>query len=207
MSGRLTNGAVAGIVIAIAIFVFLATLAMTLFILRLKRSRSRPLDTADNNGKTDDNSKRHGSSQIDENTAAPGLPPIARFDKHLPPSEDDYTIQNSVKEVFDQISIHVDNYYKASTPRMTRDSKAELEAFASCDLRVLIDLLQARHEKSLSIIKHLLVCQVLQRILPACDPDLTLLPSDFVILPHTLERTHSLSVNGMFLRCPHLTGD
>lgn len=111
----------------------------------------------------------------------------SKLDSYLPPSEDDYTIQNDISGVLDQISIHVENFYKSSTSTVSKEVRAELKNFDLPDSPPLPELL-SEASNSLLVIQYCLTRQILERTSQNGDIGTTFLPIDFVTLPSTLER-------------------
>lgn len=194
-SKGVSGGAVAGIAVGVAVFASVVAFLLALFVLRSRRSRSyneRPYDS--DNGRVTVLSKptrdtRKGSRSANyELTKGPlAATGASKFDSDLPPSEDDYTIQNDIKGMLEQIVLHVDNYYNSTASKIPHEARVELESFSTSDSLPLIELLSDALS-SHSVIQYCLTRQILNRISPHCDPASSFLPMSFVVLPSTLQK-------------------
>lgn len=183
-----------GIAIGAAAAASVVTFLAALFILKRKKSSRHEQQFRDKDDyaltmrerptQKEDRSKRSAIADSDSSPAA------SKLDSHLQPSEDDSTIRNDVLEVWEQIDIHVDNYYKPSAVSVPPETRAEIEMLSPTDSQILIDLL-TRSSNCLPVIKHILTAKMLDRIAAEGNPSATFLPSDYVTFPSTLERLKS----------------
>ncbi|KAL9616396.1 MAG: hypothetical protein Q9160_008722 [Pyrenula sp. 1 TL-2023] len=187
----ISAGAVSGIAIGAAAAASILTFLVAFLIIRRRKAprhdkQFRDKDDYTLSAKTrdrkQDRSKR--SAVVD---SSDGFHTVSKLDSHFQPSEDDSTIRNDVLEVWEQIDIHVDNYYKSSAISVPTETRAEIETLSPSDSQMLIDLLN-RSSNCLPVIKHILTAKMLARIAAEGDPEATFLPRDYVTFPSTLER-------------------
>ena len=187
---RLTNGIVAGIVIAVAIgFAVVASLT-TLFITRRRKdSEGRVRHTQSE--KSSASEPQSGKQQ--EQDSGPKVPfktPIssapAVFEKHIPQSADDATVKHNVNTIMDQIELHVENFYQNSPASSSTNYKTELGLFDSPYLVASLASLLPKSKNKTNLVKHALAQHVISSISPTSDYAKSLLPPEFVLLPNTI---------------------
>ena len=100
-------------------------------------------------------------------------------------------MQNEVKTVLDQIELHVENFYQNTQASGSRLADAELAMFDSPYLPTSLASLLQQTNNSIPIIKHALAQFVTACITTPSDPDWSLLPEDFVLLPNAVRKRGS----------------
>ena len=97
----------------------------------------------------------------------------------LPQSADDATVKLWIRTLFDQVQMHVENFYSDKAVSPAQD---ELDTVAKLDTPYLPDKAQnlIRSVKyPTAIIKHCMLCAILAKIEPFASVDQTFLPADF----------------------------
>ena len=192
-SSGLANGTVAGIVIGVALGVALITFFATFLALR-RRGGSR----GKTRQKSDIDGGPSGAARHQTLSSEPKQPFVTQtssgsnsIDGFLPQSADDKTVQNEVKTVLDQIELHVENFYQNTPASGSRLADAELAVFDSPYLPTSLASLLQQTNNSIPIIKHALAQFVTACITTPSDPDWSLLPEDFVLLPNAVRKRGS----------------
>lgn len=106
------------------------------------------------------------------------------WQKHIPQSADDKTIRSSVKTLFDQVEVHVENFYRDSVVSLTESQKAELRRVDSPHLPESIVALLPRARSQTALIKHCLLSYIVASISTDDNSVQSLLPADYATLPH-----------------------
>ncbi|KAK4693237.1 hypothetical protein P7C71_g4125, partial [Lecanoromycetidae sp. Uapishka_2] len=188
---RLPNGTVAGIVIAVALgLAFIACLA-TYLILRRKRSfgagrhdqepREDAIAASDGTDKQSKKLEPKGPL-ITEASSRDGL-----LAGHLPQSADDKTVQNIARTTLDQIELHVENFYERVARSSIRFADADIAAFNSPFLSDSLGTLLTQSSNAVPLIKHALAHFITDSISLIANPNATLLPDEYVLLPSTVK--------------------
>jgi hypothetical protein len=105
---------------------------------------------------------------------------------YLPQSADDRTIHNAVKTLFDQVDLHVDNYYSRSNVDINDHVKTDLSIMTSDKLPAAIDQMMADPRSVLLTIKHCIASLLVQKITPNDSASRSLLPARLASAPHRL---------------------
>jgi hypothetical protein len=94
---------------------------------------------------------------------------------YLPQSADDKTVSRDVKTLFDQIELHVDNYYTKANVRIDSSMSQALAQFNDDNLPESIDALLANPQTTLATIKHCIAKTLVARMSPGYER-MSLLP-------------------------------
>lgn len=179
-----------GVALGVALITFLATL---LVLRRRGGSRGPP-----NRQRSDIDGGASGAARHQTLSSEPKQPLVTQtssgsnsIDGFLPQSADDKTVQNEVKTVLDQIELHVENFYQNTQASGSRLADAELAMFDSPYLPTSLASLLHQTNNSIPIIKHALAQFVTACITTPSDPDWSLLPEDFVLLPNAVRKRGS----------------
>ena len=176
-NNRLPNGTVAGIVAGAAVGLALLTFAATyLFMRRRKSSKNR-----DSLYEQSQYTESKGPSVLEKPK------PSDSFETYLPQSADDRTVQNTAKTIFDQIELHVENFYQNTSRMSTQPTEADVKTFNSPYLSGSLGALLAQSRNAVPLIKHSLAHFVTDSISLIANPEATLLPDEFVLLPSTVK--------------------
>ena len=192
---RLSNGAVAGIVIAVAAGIALVTFLATFLIMRRQQpSQGKRRHQSSKNsegfelrtpGKKDQTSiaKRPFVTEVSEGAGA--------FENCLPQSADDSIVQQRTKATLDQLELHVENFYQKYSSSTPRIDNGELARFDSPYLPASLAALLPRSKNRVNVIKHVLALFVTSSISPSANPARSLLPSEYALLPNTVTKAMS----------------
>lgn len=89
----------------------------------------------------------------------------ASLGNYIPSPADDKTVQNRVLTIFEQVALHVENYYSNNPPIYTQDAAA-LESYNSPFLPVSMLSLLSRPGGRIAVLKHCLTRTLLSATLP-----------------------------------------
>ena len=184
-SDRLSNGIVAGLVVAIALGLAAITFVTTFFVMRRKRDQRKTPVTTGPEKEDEINYERKGPLV----TATSRRPDSIA--NHLPQSADDATIQHSAEATLEQIGLHVENFYQNAPTSLIKNYDSELKAFDSTYLPGPLAVLLPRSKVATSLLKHTLAHLATSSISPSGSPTRSLLPAEFVLLPSTIESSKS----------------
>ena len=184
---RLTNGTVAGVVIAVAVGFALVTSLATFFITR----RRKGFEGKDRHTKSEESSASESKSvRQQEQASKPKVPFMtptasasAAFDDYIPQPADDATVKHNVNTIMDQIELHVENFYQNSSATPSTRNNAELALFDSPYLAASLASLLPRSKTKTHLIKHALAQHITSSISPTSSHAKSLLPQEFVLLP------------------------
>jgi hypothetical protein len=104
---------------------------------------------------------------------------------YLPQSADDQTVSRDVKTLFDQIELHVDNYYTKANVRIDSSMSRALSHFNDDSLPESIDALLADPQTTLPTIKYCIAKALVARMSPGYER-ISLLPEYFSAEPTKL---------------------
>jgi hypothetical protein len=140
--------------------------------------------------------RREGSSNNNREKPLPTGPLMggaagAGWEQHLPQSESDSTIRTSVKALFDQIELHVENFYHNATVSMSPEMQAELMKIDSSYLPDSVVGLLPRTKTPTMLIKHCLAHLIVSHITPESETSASFLPADFMALPRAMSGTRA----------------
>lgn len=192
-------GEVAGIAIGVGLALAFVAFLITFVVMRRKKHTSGPRR---HDGEKPNNSYLSAGSIRDPQGDPGSKHPIVTdlsvvagpnrgLETHLPPSADDSTVRNKISTLNEQIGLHVENFYHKSGIPIPPGAEAGLADFESPYLPGTLALLFQQARSGVPIIKHCLAGLILSRISPSGDPKNTFLPTEFVGLPHALEKTRS----------------
>lgn len=176
-------GVIAGAAVGAAIGAAFLTFLITFMFLRKRNQR----DQRRGNHRSD----RGGLSTHTEKALPkdPSQGPISQpaaptWEKHLPQSADDKTIRSTVKTLFDQVELHVENFYRDAAVPMSENLQAELLRVDSPHLPEPIVALLPRARSQIALIKHCLLSYIVASISTDDNSVQSLLPADYATLPH-----------------------
>jgi hypothetical protein len=115
----------------------------------------------------------------------------AGWEQHLPQSESDGTIRSSVKALFDQIELHVENFYRNTAVSISPEMQRELMKVDSSYLPDSVVGLLSQTRTPTMLIKHCLAHLIISRITADSDAPASFLPVDFVALPRAMGGTRA----------------
>ena len=90
-------------------------------------------------------------------------------------------MQNSVKTFFDQIELHVDNYYHKANVQIDGTTREALSEIDSGRLPGPIEELMSNQRTMLSVIKHCLANLLVEKLSPNVNPSASLLPPNLAV--------------------------
>lgn len=182
-TGGIKPGVVAGAAVGAAIGAAILTFLITFMFLRKKHERSgRHEKRRSGSG----GFSTYGEKALPKDPSAGGEAVLAAsaWQKHLPQSADDKTIRVSVKTLFDQVEVHVENFYRDSAVPMTEALETGLTRVDSPHLPESIVALLPRARSQIALIKHCLLSYIVASISTDDNSVPSLLPADFATLPH-----------------------
>ncbi len=182
-SGGISPGVVAGAAIGAAVVAAVLTFLITFMFLRKKHDRDR---RHRKHGSGSDGFTTHTEKALPKDPSPGGDAMLAGpvWQKHLPQSVDDKTVRASVKTLFDQVEVHVENFYRDSAVPMTEALEADLLRVDSPHLPESIVALLPRARSQTALIKHCLLSYIIASISTDDNSVQSLLPSDYATLPH-----------------------
>ena len=167
-------GSIAGAAVGAGIGAAILAALATWLVFKSMQSRRRK-------GRQGRNSREKASSP----SPSYGVTPAAKtqdpynWQSHLPQGDDDAAIRQWIRTLFDQVDMHVINFYgdkgRISSKDQVRGLSRFNNAFLPGDLQAL--LTDAKHPTA--IIKHCILQRVLASINPNAPTDTSLLPADF----------------------------
>ncbi|KAK5679135.1 hypothetical protein LTS10_008794 [Elasticomyces elasticus] len=108
---------------------------------------------------------------------AAGLFDAHAWEQHLPQGDDDRTIQTTVKALFDQVQLHVENFYITADVHIHGDLAAALSVLSTPYLPRPITTVMASSRSQLPVVKHCLAYLVAESM--SGNRDLSLLPLSY----------------------------
>ena len=186
-SHQVAAGAVAGAVVGVAVGIALITFLVTFLFMRRKRNATRRAQSvvgsaSDGPGhQADEKPKRAHMTRSNIDTS--------EYERYLPPSADDKAIEQRTMNTFDQIELHVENYYQNISNTSTRPNDRELASFNSPYLPKSLASMLSHSRDGTTLIKHVLAYLVISSISPSAKPGSSLLPAEFVGLPTSTAST------------------
>ena len=182
-------GVIAGVAVGAAVGASLFTLILTVLFMRRRKQRPRHRHHSEKTRRSEFGYSGGGRSPkspfvvVDEVQEQPRN----AWEKFLPESADDDSIRMKVKTLFDQIEIHVENYYGDSPVQATQQMQAGFAQLDSPNLPESVVGLLARARAPRAVIKHCLTNLILSHIVADGDPAHTFLPAAFLSFPESLE--------------------
>jgi hypothetical protein len=100
----------------------------------------------------------------------------------LPQQADDGTVKAKVLTIFDQVSLHVDNFYRDAEISVTPSAESQLSRFSTPFLsRPLAGFLESTPRKS-RLIKHALAYHIINMTAASCEYSMKLLPLEISLM-------------------------
>lgn len=185
-------GAIVGSIIGASLVTFLVTFVF--FGKRKQQRNSSPHRRGDGTAST----RRRTS----KGHASVGEKPSSRSDTldwqaYLPQSADDRSIQNAVKTLFDQIELHVDNYYRKANVEPDDHTCQVLSQLDTHGLPGPIVNLMQDPRVALQVIKHCIGAMLIARMSPGLSPAGSLLPAYLAAAPSKVETLPTPSGEGL----------
>jgi hypothetical protein len=205
-----STGTLVGAIVGSVAGTFILTLLAFLY-LRRRRKRDLPDGTIQTYVAQTTKTPKHpeqirsrflgvGPSISHENNTciAPVDSPVSDLGSYIPPPADDDTVCIRIQTLFDQASLHIDNYYSHTNPtlRLTPDAVACMNPFESPFLPSPLATLLSNPRSQRIALTHALVRALLQAIRPGIKTS-SLLPPSYTLGPQT--RTYSNIDIGMLL--------
>lgn len=184
---HVADGAVAGAIIGVAVGIALVTFLVTFLLMRRKRNatgRGQSVLMSASDGprhQADEKRNKAHMTRSDRDTL--------EYERYLPPSADDKAIEQRTKNTFDQIELHVENYYQNIPNTRTRPNDRELASFNSPYLPKSLASMLSHSRDGTTLIKHVLAYLVISSVSPSAKPGSSLLPAEFVGLPTSAAST------------------
>ncbi|KAK4908573.1 hypothetical protein LTR49_022531 [Elasticomyces elasticus] len=169
----ITAGDLAGGIIGAALGAALLAAGATYYFIMRKSS----------NGKVAGRARRRRTHRYSTRTnedgheKAVGIVDTHAWEQHLPQGEDDRTIQTTVKALFDQVQLHIENFYITAEVHIDSDLAAALSALATPHLPGPITTIMASSRSHLPIMKHCLAYLVAESM--SGSRELSLLPLSY----------------------------
>lgn len=186
--GGTDAGVIAGVAVGAAVGAAILTFLITFLLLRKKNKKSRR-HREHRSGSGGLSTYTEKALPKDPSPGADAVVAAAAWQRHLPQSADDKTIRSSVKTLFDQVEVHVENFYRDAAVRMTEDLQAELLHVDSPHLPESVVALLQRVRSQTALIKHCLLSYIVASITTDDDSVPSLLPADYAALPHLARAT------------------
>jgi hypothetical protein len=188
-TGSGSPGVIAGVAVGAAVGASLLTLILTILFMRRHKQRPRSSHHLEKSRRSDlvgGGGGRPSKGPLIVVNEVQDQPRNA-WEKFLPQSADDGSIRLSVKTLFNQIEIHVENYYRDSPVQVTQQMQAGLAQVDSPNLPQSVVALLPRARAPRTIIKHCLANLILSHIVADGNSANTFLPAAFLSLPESLE--------------------
>ena len=196
---HLSDGAVAGVVIGVGVGLALATFLVTFLFMRSRRrsrARRRRRSVAGGRGSIDTGTAHEGDTDMElnhpvlteQNLAARGT---SSLESYLPQSADDEAVKIKVATLFEQVQLHVENFYQNSTASISEPTAVELTKFDSGELAEPLEISMRRSRSQFPFITHCLTRSIVFSLMPDTDPERSLLPLDLVALPNVIKSVKS----------------
>ncbi|KAK5737561.1 hypothetical protein LTR17_006608 [Elasticomyces elasticus] len=168
----ITTGDLAGGIVGAALGAALIAAAATYFCMRKS-----------SNGNIAGRARRRRTHRHPAHTDEAGHEKAARlfdahaWEQHLPQGDDDRTIQTTVKALFDQVQLHVENFYITADVHIHSDLAAALSVLSTPYLSGPITTVMASSRSHLPVVKHCLAYLVAESM--SGNRDLSLLPLSY----------------------------
>ncbi|KAE8422763.1 hypothetical protein BDV36DRAFT_279602 [Aspergillus pseudocaelatus] len=194
-SNGLSGGGLAGAIVGSILGTFIFTLlGAFLFLRRGRQNKSRAERTtltSPDLTKGLGNSYSHPihSSLSSTNGTQPShsVPVGAQYlnlSSYVPQPADDGTVSSRIQTLFDQASLHIDNYYSTSHTKLelSQDTTHSIEHYDSTFLPAPLTTMLSNSRAKRSVLTHVLVRKLLQAIEPGHEPE-CLLPVPYASCP------------------------
>ena len=184
-------GAIVGSIIGAAIITFLVT---WLFFGKRKKQEQRdqrPQRSASHHSRDHRSPGRHGAPPMaaagmaEKTNSSSGDLGGYSWQAYLPQSADDQTVSRDVKTLFDQIELHVDNYYTRANVRIDSSTSRALSQFDGDSSSESMERLLSNPQTILPAIKHCIAQALIARMSPG-NERASLLPQYLAVEPSKL---------------------
>lgn len=182
-TGAISSGALAGSIVGSFVAGCILALLVAFFCLRHRRKTLHSSAKAESSwpisSATPKASSQSVSNALDSTAAIPRQKNpylgsyafgtnILDLSSYVADPADDSTVCTRIQTLFDQASLHVDNYYSRpySTPRLTQDAVVRINEYNSSLLGASLDTLLSNSKSQRAILTHTLVHAVLRSIQP-----------------------------------------
>ncbi|KAB8077962.1 hypothetical protein BDV29DRAFT_32187 [Aspergillus leporis] len=199
-SSGLTGGGLAGAIVGSIAGTFILTLlGAFLFFRRGRQNRSRAETVRSTSTTLPDTTKGLGQIYpqpiLFSKTSAQATQPsnsvalgsqFLNLSPYIPQPADDGTVCMRTQTLFDQASLHIDNYYSPNPPRLrlTQDAVASIDRYDSAFLPAPLAMMLSKSRAQRAVITHVLVRTLLQAIQPGHQGE-CLLPASYASGPKT----------------------
>ncbi|PLB53309.1 hypothetical protein P170DRAFT_463048 [Aspergillus steynii IBT 23096] len=215
-SSGLSGGGLAGAIVGSILGTFILTLlGAFLFFRRRRKNKSY----AESTGMKSSESTK-GLGQISSQPVRSSQPSVKGHGSHsrpvgkqylnlssyIPQPADDGTVSSRIQTLFDQASLHIDNYYSSSQTRirLSQDPVAGFEHYDSAALPAPLATMLAKPRAERAILTHVLVRTLLQAIQPGQQTE-RLLPAPYVLGPRvSTENNNTRAVFAWRMLTAHL---
>ena len=184
-------GVLAGAVVASLIGAAIITFLITWLLFRKRNQRNQRSHRSGSRGNRDHRSPgRHDYSAVaaagvKEKSSSSSGDSGYSWQAYLPQGADDQTIKRDVKTLFDQIELHVDNYYTKANIQLDSGTREALSQFNDDSLPDSIEALMANPQTTLPTIKHCIARTLIARMSPGHERT-SLLPTYLAAEPTRL---------------------
>ncbi|OAP60533.1 hypothetical protein AYL99_05535 [Fonsecaea erecta] len=178
-SKHLSAGAVAGVAIGCAA---LGAILAFLFMVFLRRSQTKSSSRHRKGHSRLTHQSLRSDKDPDKSLVRPSVTAVGaqtnvNLDAFLPQQADDAMVKQKVLLLFDQIELHVDNYYSDQPFQLTVEQQGELSRFGTPELPMPLGALLDTSNRKVAVIKHCLAFHAVQLVSPSSASD-CLLPSE-----------------------------
>ena len=111
----------------------------------------------------------------------------AALNAHLPSPADDKTIEGAFLTLFENVAMHVDNFYVKQPVQVKKETLQSLTAHDTGCLPAPLATLFDRARSGRPLISHVITRVMVNAISPASDPQNTILPVELIGLPRALD--------------------
>ncbi|KAK5129853.1 hypothetical protein LTR08_002761 [Meristemomyces frigidus] len=196
-SHPITVGALAGGIVGAALAAALLSILITVLCMRARNTTQA------------ESSRRRRRSHRSNSGNSPGLlagpeKTVSAIDErlweqYLPQSLDDRTVQRLLKGLFDQLQLHVENFYQAGHVKVDQDVAATLAELQTPYLPGSVATTITSSRSSMPVIKHCLVYMVTQSIVNTGYKH-CLLPTEYTIVASNVNPPDALKANSTAMR-------
>ena len=169
-----------------------------------KRTGHRGLDGADVGSARDSHQRQRPSEKP---VAVVGVAKTGTWEQHLDQAESDPSITRTVKTLFEQIELHVENYYRDAQVNLTPETEQELMEVDSPNLPDAIKGLMPQTRMPTLLIKHCIANSIIDHITPGSGAADSFLPADYTALPSILSNTRTTASKPGKLPSPSTTAN
>lgn len=147
-------------------------------------------------------SRRHRKSSrlekvplANEPKESPSDTSVRAWEKHLPQPEADSDLRSAVSGLFDQIEMHVEQYYQDVAVKVDPSVHSDIARFDShLHQATLLDLLAATRRPTM-LIKHTIAYFIVSSISAESNSAVSFLPADFTALPQSIKGATAARTN------------